>query len=370
MKKKLFIYVLISIFVCPLKAQITKTLKTEKDGFQWYELKENGFEGAESVGGETIVPLSKKYNRVYYFHGYFNVTYKKNTNSKDDIAGIINTQGKEIISTKKGYCEAFFYKNHFQVKKHSESNNITMVGACDIDGNEVIPTIYDAGKNLIIYCSEKDNCEDGYGFIRFDCNELKYKPLNIFLDSKGHAINRLSYDGKEVIDFLFQDFWNFQTNSNVFPLQNRTNNNVNCSQFIIRFELSSSSFVVKIISVDRSSGTETTNESYNINPSSSMLKANSNEILIGFDIQGSKINKNIILQPDKKTIHFIYDIINHGNDIYHIYRNNDMVSYMREDELMKAANGCLGYQDEINYETKYKRLKERLSQYSWKKRNY
>lgn len=54
----------------------SKTLKTESDGFQWYQLEQNGKFGAQSMGGTTFIPLSRGYTFICYHQtegGWFSV---------------------------------------------------------------------------------------------------------------------------------------------------------------------------------------------------------------------------------------------------------------------------------------------------------
>ncbi len=95
-------------------SSVSKTLKTEKDGFQWYRLYQNGKYGAEDVNHNTLIPLSRGYTMVLYdSYGYFTV-YKGDNNK-----GVCERSGKEIVppqyhkvmySYESDYgCRVFYY---------------------------------------------------------------------------------------------------------------------------------------------------------------------------------------------------------------------------------------------------------------------
>lgn len=377
MKRALFLLIMTS-FVVTVNAQVTKTLKTERDGFQWYELKENGAEGALDVNGQSLIPLTKGYDRVYYHNGYFNV--KKNRyvglysaegkeiistergyeyvsyfngyiNIQDQFRGICNMEGKEIIPTSRGYDWIVPQGKpndypYFQVWKSDNT------GVCDIDGNEIIPPNEDYSSKCY-YIKELN---------AFGCCE-KHASTGVKIDQQGHAINYLDKDGNEVIDFLFQSYWDFQYEKGVMPDEK----DVLCSQFIIRFEFKPSSFIVRVIVADRATGTETVKESHYISPSNCLLQTKDNDILIGFDVQGTTINKNLIVLYDGK-IDLVYDL--GKNKKYHRYRNIELLSSYRSVDIVAVLVGCPNYRDEINFKNKFLRLKEKLTSYSWKERRY
>ena len=44
--------------------QVNRTLKTERDGFQWYRITQNGNYGAEDKNHNTLIPLSRGYTMI------------------------------------------------------------------------------------------------------------------------------------------------------------------------------------------------------------------------------------------------------------------------------------------------------------------
>lgn len=209
--KKVFILVLMTSLVITMNAQVIKTLKTEKDGFRWYELKENGVEGAQDVNGYSLIPLTKGYDRVYYFNGYFNVI-------KNRYAGLYSAEGKEIISTERGYENVLYFNGYIVVQKDQS------YGICNIEGKEIIPT--SRGYKVIIPQGEPNNYpyfqvwkSNNQGVCDIDGNEIippneeyssksyyikeinafgcceKHASTGVKIDRQGHAINYLDKDG-------------------------------------------------------------------------------------------------------------------------------------------------------------------------------
>ena len=92
---------------------IKKNLKTEKDGFKWYEVCQGKVCGAEDYLHNTLIPLSRQYSTVYYWpeeghKGYFKV-------KKDGKEGACDLTGKEIASP---IYESLIYSGGF---KHRNS---------------------------------------------------------------------------------------------------------------------------------------------------------------------------------------------------------------------------------------------------------
>ncbi len=111
MKKIIFIAILLGLTSLSANAQ-TRSLKTEEDGFQWYVIFSSDwkYEGAESVDGKTLIPLSRQYTFICYHSksghkGYFRV-------KKGDKYGACDIYGREIIAPQyrklyylsKGFC--------------------------------------------------------------------------------------------------------------------------------------------------------------------------------------------------------------------------------------------------------------------------
>ena len=124
-------------------AKVTKEYKSEEDGYAWYRTKQYGKYGAETTGGQTIIP--PKYTIVYYQtkdkgQGCFQVEEKDNNGNIS--TGIYETGGTYVIPTSRGYDEV--YKRieddgcYYAVKKNGK------YGACDARGREIIAPQYES----------------------------------------------------------------------------------------------------------------------------------------------------------------------------------------------------------------------------------
>lgn len=129
-----------------------RELKTEKDGFQWYELRQGDKRGAQSVGGTTFIPLSRGYTFICYQTldgGWFTVE----KGDKDD--GVCDITGREIIAP--GRYDDAYYRNkdgfeYVYVKLNGKE------GVCDRNGREIIAPKY----NSVLYINNHFSCDDGY----------------------------------------------------------------------------------------------------------------------------------------------------------------------------------------------------------------
>lgn len=101
MKQTLLLIVLALGMCSTCLAQVKKTYRKEKNGFEWYLIQEGNYEGAEDKNGKIIIPLSRQYTSVhvpsYVEHTYFDV-FKKS--SGELLNGICDKWGKEIIEPK------------------------------------------------------------------------------------------------------------------------------------------------------------------------------------------------------------------------------------------------------------------------------
>lgn len=101
----LFLAILLSLASMCANAQ-TKELMTEPDGYVWYQTRsaDGKYVGAEDENGETLIPLSRKYDKVIWFwvnsfHGasnYFMIY-------RGDLTGVCDKYGKEVIAPKFDY---------------------------------------------------------------------------------------------------------------------------------------------------------------------------------------------------------------------------------------------------------------------------
>lgn len=236
---------------------VTKVKQQEKDGFQWYHLRQGIYhEGALDKNGKELFSLDKNYKRVMYFYneltnrGFFHVydnsgregVYDKNgkeyispdrgytaihdINNPDGILfNVCDNQGREgvydfkkgieIIPTQRGYSSIIFiltdegYK-YYQIEKNG------MYGACDILGNEVVEPIYES----LIYHDGTFKVQDsGFGgykslnikldkysnnFKRLETNLIDGKDYQWYRVFKGDFIGVESSDGKKLIDCIYQ----------------------------------------------------------------------------------------------------------------------------------------------------------------------
>lgn len=112
-----------------------KTLRTENDGFQWYELEQNGKHGAQSMSGTTFIPLSRGYTFICYHEmdgGWFSV--KKNGGN-----GACDITGREIVAPGM-YDNVSYYNDSGYEYCKVRLNGKT--GICDMNGREIIAPRY------------------------------------------------------------------------------------------------------------------------------------------------------------------------------------------------------------------------------------
>lgn len=131
MKKIIFIAILLGLTSLSANAQ-TRSLRTEKDGFQWYNIfsSDGKYEGAESVDGKTLIPLSRQYTFICYqsesgHKGYFRV-------EKGDKQGACDIYGREIIAPK--YKFVFYYSGKGFQYEDAQGNYIPLGITLDANG--------------------------------------------------------------------------------------------------------------------------------------------------------------------------------------------------------------------------------------------
>lgn len=113
-----------------------KELKTGSDGFQWYQLYQNGKVGAQSMSGTTFIPLSRGYTFISYHDdegGWFTV-------EKNGKKGACNITGREIVAP--GRYDKVDYTNDFLSEYYTVGLN-GKLGICDKNGHEIIAPKYD-----------------------------------------------------------------------------------------------------------------------------------------------------------------------------------------------------------------------------------
>ena len=198
MKKLLFIVLIAILTASSVGAQVSRTLKTQKNGFKWYETYEGGYFGAEDINGHTIIPLNRGYNGISFYvcekvlgrnipgQGHFLVS-KKDEFGKYKY-GSCDINGKEIIAIGRYDYIAFYSEKNVIGYYHVRLNGL--YGACDIDGREIIAPKY---KSLVYYDEEyhgdKFHCSKGFNYKDSQGNFIG---LGITLDANGHAS---SYEG-------------------------------------------------------------------------------------------------------------------------------------------------------------------------------
>lgn len=142
--KRIALLILIAVVaISSAEAQnVKRTKHKEKDKFKWYLIEHDGYQGAETKEGKSIIPLEKKFKEVryryssrYYTNGFF-IAYKKDADGKS-IVGVYNRNGVEKISPDRGYSYAYvddilWCDDHIVVK------NENVVGLCDTNGREII----------------------------------------------------------------------------------------------------------------------------------------------------------------------------------------------------------------------------------------
>lgn len=119
--------------------EVEKELKTESDGFQWYQLwqYQNGKSkyGAQSMGGVTFIPLSRGYTFICYQGGSFSVSKGDKKN------GVCDITGREIIAP--GRYDYAGYWNEDGFEYYSVELN-GKKGICDKNGREIIAPRYES----------------------------------------------------------------------------------------------------------------------------------------------------------------------------------------------------------------------------------
>ena len=91
--------------------------RQEEAGFKWYKVKQRGNVGAEDYYHNTLIPLSRGYDRIYFLKeeghvGYFNV-------EKGDKEGACDLTGKEVLSPI--YKSVIYSSDGFNYKNSSDS---------------------------------------------------------------------------------------------------------------------------------------------------------------------------------------------------------------------------------------------------------
>lgn len=190
--QKVLMFILLILTLGSIHAQeVKKELKTEEDGFQWYELTSGSFYGAESTDGKCLIPLSKKYDFVLYKPPYLSGLYHS------DKPGIIykteyyTQDGKEILDNSKydNTCllggkdgEPYWFSTEKDGKE----------GACDINGNEIVPPVFEA----CFYSDGEFTIKDNTGY-------HKWSEYNNQTNNAQASTNNKAASIKELFDLAY-----------------------------------------------------------------------------------------------------------------------------------------------------------------------
>jgi len=158
MKQKLLLIVL-ALGMCSISGNAqNRELKVESDGFEWYRITRDGKEGAEDKNGRTLIPA--KYRSVYYHclnnsDGWFKVEDLENNKYN---VGIYEKSGKCIFDNNRGYNLVTKVDTGgdgcwYIIEKDGKN------GACDANGREIIPPIYES----VIYINHEFNYKNSSG---------------------------------------------------------------------------------------------------------------------------------------------------------------------------------------------------------------
>ena len=125
---------------------LSKLTKTEDDGFSWVLVEENGFMGAESTSGKTIISLSSGFDWIKYKSGFLiadnlsKAVFDDNANITRTYTGVYTKNGECIISPNR--FDAVFFNEaengipcYFDVAKEGKR------GICDSTGSLIVQTV-------------------------------------------------------------------------------------------------------------------------------------------------------------------------------------------------------------------------------------
>lgn len=139
--KRIALLILIAVVaISSADAQkVKRTKHKEEDGFKWYLIEQDGYQGAEIKKGTAVIPLEKKYNCIEYKGvGLFKV-------HTGNVEGIIRIDGQEIISTDCGYRFIAVEKIYDHTLKKYISYFLYVIcpddrsGLCNRNGKFIVP---------------------------------------------------------------------------------------------------------------------------------------------------------------------------------------------------------------------------------------
>lgn len=168
-----------------------KTLQTEHDGFQWYELEQNGKVGAQSMSGTNFIPLSRGYNFIYY-HNILGVKWFGVIKGRSE--GACDITGREIVAPGR-YDEVSYDNEEGHVFCYVKLNG--KKGVCDGNGREVIAPRYDDvfsynEDGYVFYIVELDGKRGVYTENGREVIATRYK--NLFYDNYDNSNHVFKYE--------------------------------------------------------------------------------------------------------------------------------------------------------------------------------
>ena len=278
MKRLAFFFLFAALAVVSADAQVTKSLLTEKNGFQWNKVYGEDVCGAESADGSTLIPLSRGYSNICFYTkgdgGYFGV-WRKGV----DGVGACDINGREVIAP--GRYHQVFYHEAGNTGYYSVENSGGKQGACDIYGREIIAPEF----KYILYNS---------GVFKYQDESGSFHSTGITLNASGHASSygfglssarQLSSPSPNAntLEFPYYFYYPYDpgdnTGSYVFPLD-KSDEDFLCGVFVVRYEFFSSYFSMKLVGVNRRTGAEKVWYSHDVYPSQSGLTLSENELSV------------------------------------------------------------------------------------------
>ncbi len=160
-----------------------KKLRIGDDGFRWYEIRQDGYYGAENANHEVIIPLIKKYDYLSYEEsnkGWFR-------SRQGNKWAVCDKNGVELFPLTK--CNYVAYNNKYGFEYIEVKSSKNKYGVYGRNGKEIVPTKYDyVGYDPVVGCfkvisKEKSGAigKDGRVIV-----EPKYKSLSYFYDTFGY----------------------------------------------------------------------------------------------------------------------------------------------------------------------------------------
>ncbi len=183
-----------------MKSGMTKELKTEKDGYQWYLVKQGNLYGAQDKSGKKIILT--EYDNIYcYSEKGETSSYRYFTARKGDYYALYYPNGKCPISIDRRYGSLFLSitanKAYIVVARSLSSGDIGF-GICDMDGIEVISPI--SKSYPFLQCAFNNNKICNYYYFEVK-EDLETNGLYHIVDLNGNIVKKnrqlVSYDNEK-----------------------------------------------------------------------------------------------------------------------------------------------------------------------------